>query len=214
MAQLLPIVAGKGKERATEALKGDIYTRRWTSTAGKGKKKREVEHTVHVNPLGIVVAGGIATAGALALAVAARVAGKGFSTSAPKTAKRIVDEYEPTYEDVTVVDTPGYWTNVKYTRVWVPPVTHTERRLKSVARVIVMSNNFVPRGTYGDLGLALDKMQARYSGARNLTERKLVNVNVGKSNVWRHYYQFEYDGFGLSDMEHEEKLLNLPWPFG
>lgn len=69
-----PIVAAKAAEGAAgagKALQGEIYTRRWVSVTGKGKKKKEVQHEVHVNPLGIglgvLAVGGAAVAGAVTL---------------------------------------------------------------------------------------------------------------------------------------------------
>jgi hypothetical protein len=69
-----PIVAAKaaeGLQGAGKAAQGEIYARRWTSVTGKGKKRREVQHEVHVNPLGIglgvVAVGGAALLGAISL---------------------------------------------------------------------------------------------------------------------------------------------------
>ena len=65
-----PIIAMAGKKAsdgAGKALTGDIYTRRWTSTRGKGKKKVAVEHELRANPVSIglgLVAAGIAATGA------------------------------------------------------------------------------------------------------------------------------------------------------
>ena len=65
-----PIVAAEAGKRGLEAgkaLAGDIYTRRWTSEKGKGKKKRVVEHELKVNGLSVAalaVGGALAAAGA------------------------------------------------------------------------------------------------------------------------------------------------------
>ena len=74
-----PIVAAEAGKRGLEAgkaLAGDIYTRRWTSEKGKGKKKRVVEHELKVNALSaaLVTVGAATTAavGMFALWVAQR----------------------------------------------------------------------------------------------------------------------------------------------
>ena len=65
MASMIAAEAGKkGSEIAAKALTGDIYTRRWTSEKGKGKKKRVIEHELKVNALSaaLVAVGAAATA--------------------------------------------------------------------------------------------------------------------------------------------------------
>ena len=55
-----PIVAAEAGKRGLEAgkaLAGDIYTRRWTSEKGKGKKKRVIEHELKVNALSAALIG-------------------------------------------------------------------------------------------------------------------------------------------------------------
>jgi len=283
MAQILPIAALRGKERVVEPLKGDVYTRSWTSVEGKGKKKRIVQHEVHVNPLTLVVAGvGAAGAGLLG-ALALHGMGKQVSMTAQKQAKRIVDEYQPEYEDVKVVDTPyraatadvyedvpaAYrhdvvgmkcsidgeiytdpqlianhsqmhihsgegaptWSTA-YTDVLIHPAStrrvsegqpeqleesHLERRLKTELRVVVMSNRYVPHGTYGDLTEALEKMQARYTDPRNLQEKRSHWVTINGKEVLRHFYTFDYRGVGTEASKpwFEGGVFGeAPWPFG
>ena len=213
MAQIVPIASLRGKERLTEAVKGDIYTSSWTSVQGTGKKKRVVEHTVHVNPgsvglgaIGLAVGAGVAALGGM---LALRFGGKELATK-DHVVRRTVDEYQPVYEQVTVVDSPGYWTNVKYTQVWVPPVTHLENRITSAYRVIVMSNNFVPHGTYKDLTEALIKMQARHKNPHELSEvvAKQQWVKVAGKSVLRHFYEFKVDGIGIVDKEKDAAWWN------
>ena len=66
-----PLVAYKAATSAQKALTGDIYTRRWVTVEGKGKKKRIIEHEAHINPVGIglgaLAIGAAATAGVAAL---------------------------------------------------------------------------------------------------------------------------------------------------
>ena len=109
MAQILPIAAGKAKERSTEAVKGDVYVRKWTSVEGKGKKKRVVEHEIHANPgsigltaVGLAVGAGVAVVGG---ALALRFSGKKLITGAGKM-ERILRVYDITYK--TVVDKAAY----------------------------------------------------------------------------------------------------------
>ncbi len=55
----VPILAAKSgvdaSKRVAEALKNDIYVVSWSSVKGKGKKKRVVEHELHVNPVAVGV---------------------------------------------------------------------------------------------------------------------------------------------------------------
>lgn len=223
MAQMLPAALMGAQERSTEAVKGDVYTRRWSTVQGKGKKKKVVEHELHVNPgsvglgaIGLAVGAGVAGLGA---ALALRFSGKEVKTG-DKLVRRMVDEYQPVYETVTVIDrpeevTPGYWTYVKYTRVWVeghtnPAVTHTEQRIKGAYRVVVMSNNFVPHGTYPDLTEALLKMQSRYRNPHDLMERteKMQWVTIAGKRVLRHFYEFKVDGLSIKDKEKDTDWWN------
>jgi hypothetical protein len=67
-----PIIASggiKAAEHAGRALTGDIYTRRWTTVKGTGRKKKLVDHELRVNPVSVglgLVAAGVAAAGAAA----------------------------------------------------------------------------------------------------------------------------------------------------
>ena len=86
-----PIIAAEAAKRgidAGKALTGDIYTRRWTSVVGKGKKKRVVEHEAHLNTLSaVILAAGAATTAALAGA-ALWATGKSFKRAASTTVVR------------------------------------------------------------------------------------------------------------------------------
>jgi hypothetical protein len=107
-----PLLAVKAATEAQKALKGDIYTRKWVSERGKGKKKRVVEHELHVNPVTAVVAviGGAIAAGLAVYAgsKAARAAGYDPRIRTDKPIYRIARVYDAVYEDVKVVDTPAY----------------------------------------------------------------------------------------------------------
>ena len=110
-----PLIAAKGAANASQkvktALSGDIYTRRWQSTKGKGKKKKTVDHELRVNAVSaaaLAVAGAATVAlGAMALWMTQR---KLKPTDANKTIVRSVRLYEAVYkeETYTVVDTPAW----------------------------------------------------------------------------------------------------------
>ena len=101
-----PIVAAggaKAAERAGKALTGDVYTRSWTSVVGKGKKKKVVDHTLHVNPLtlaiGTMFAGGALALGAIGLWATQRK----LDSKVGGDFVRILDFYEAT------ADKPAHW---------------------------------------------------------------------------------------------------------
>lgn len=133
MAQIVPIEALRQGKRATEALKGDIYTRSWTSVAGKGKKKKVVEHSVHVNPITaiVAVAGGTIAAGVAAWVGMRTLKQTGYQfTVGPKNMVRVLRVYAETFK--TVVDSPAIPARTVATtspgsyvdsRVW-NPITH------------------------------------------------------------------------------------------
>lgn len=109
-----PIIAGKASERASRALTGDIYVREWTSTVGKGKKKKEIHHQVRVNA---VTAAVVAVGAALTLGLGAAAL---WITQKKVSRKRtvdgdygydlvlIVEQYETTYKTVTTDITTYY----------------------------------------------------------------------------------------------------------
>lgn len=120
----VPIIAAKeGAEALNKALTGDIYVRRWTSTTGKGKKKREVEHEAHINPLvliGTAVGAGLAAVGAgLTLWTVQRK----VDLNDGHDITLIIDQIDTTYKDVQVLTRP----EDTYTKtIWHEPVYYTE----------------------------------------------------------------------------------------
>ena len=108
-----PIIAMAGKKAsdgAGKALTGDIYTRRWTSTRGKGKKKVAVEHELKANPLSVGI-GLLAVGGAALLAgVAVWATQRNVEATPGKDMVRIVESFDATYKTVTVVEQPAYTT--------------------------------------------------------------------------------------------------------
>jgi len=85
-------LAAQAAGKAQKALTGDIYTRRWVSVEGKGKKAKLVEHEAHLNPLIAVLGlGAAATAGVAALWLAQL---------------KLTPVHHQTYK--TVIDTPAY----------------------------------------------------------------------------------------------------------
>lgn len=114
--------AKKGSEIASNALTGDVYIRRWKSLKGTGKKKRETEHELHVNPLTLAV-------GAAAAGVAAVGAGIGLwfmqrKITADDGAEmvRIVDWHDPvqTYVQKERTVTVPVWHDPTYETVEIP----------------------------------------------------------------------------------------------
>ena len=95
MIPIAGIAASKGKETA-QALKNDVYVRKWTSVQGTGKKAVAVEHELHVNPTGILtgVAAGVAAAGVALVggALALRFSGKKLNTSG-RTVYFMIDQF-------------------------------------------------------------------------------------------------------------------------
>ena len=147
MASMIAAEAGKkGSEIAAKALTGDIYTRRWTSVVGKGKKKKAVDHEVRVNALTLAIAavGAASTAalGAGALWLSQKKLGRTDSTvvyrrsvSTPATTQTVVVKkgYSETYTTYTRV--PGFDEPVprEFTR-YIEPVTE-ERTVDGTTRV-------------------------------------------------------------------------------
>lgn len=145
----IPLEGAKRASKAANALTGDIYVRRWTTVVGKGKKKREVEKELHVNPLmliGTAVAGGVAVAGAaVGLWLTQRKVGK----AAQAENVRIMRFYEPVFEEKTVVITPETTTTVWDARgvphtVIVPAVLGTETVMTKAGRLVVYSKRMRP----------------------------------------------------------------------
>lgn len=121
----VPIIAAKkGGDALNKALTGDLYVRRWTSTKGTGKKKREIEHEAHVNPLVLgfaAVAAGVTAVGA---GVALWMMQRKVDVNDYHYIYLIVDQMDTTYKEVQVVVTEAY----TYDRlVWHEPVYYTEK---------------------------------------------------------------------------------------
>ena len=109
-----PLLAAKGAQTALEranAVKGDIYTRKWETVRGKGKKRAVVHHEMHVNPGSLLVglAAGVAAAGAAVLggALALRFSGKQLKAGGNKYHYYMVDEFDSSSKTVTIVDKPA-----------------------------------------------------------------------------------------------------------
>lgn len=124
-----PIIAAggiKAAEHAGRALTGDIYTRRWTTVKGTGRKKKLVDHELRVNPVSVglgLVAAGVAAAGA---AAALWFTQRKLTTETGADIVRVWDSYGTTYTTTTktvydptktppytvvteyVIDKPGY----------------------------------------------------------------------------------------------------------
>ena len=248
MAAMVPF-AVKGAQSAQAALQHDLYVKKWTSTKGKGKKKKIVEHELHINPVSVAILGGAATLGVAAIGLGLWLSGNKMGLKDGKTIKRIVDEYQAVMQTVTVVDVPAVpgkpaWNEVRtgtapnYIKVrvdkngmqreeaeafgihWVfdhleeryigektttysfyhdaepgtPAETHTEDRVKTAGKTVVMTNRFVPRGSYATFDEAINKMQARHKNPVNLKETRLVWVELRGTKILRHFMEFTTDG--------------------
>lgn len=111
-----PLIAVKAAQSAQgglqKALTGDIYTKTWFETVGKGKKAKLVEKTVHVNPVGIGL-------GMLAIGAAATAAVGALWLAQLK----LTPVHHRTY--TTVVDTPEVPAQYQWVTVndeWIEPV--------------------------------------------------------------------------------------------
>ena len=107
---LPPLLAADAAGKAQKALSGDLYVRRWQSVKKRPKSKGGplvVDHELHVNPIMVAAAAGVGLLGAAVLGVGAYVFGVRAKVSETKTVRRILDEYTPIYEMVTVVDEPA-----------------------------------------------------------------------------------------------------------
>jgi hypothetical protein len=115
-----PLLAVKAAAEAQKALKGDIYTRKWVSERGIGKKKRVVEHELHVNPVTAVVAviGGAIAAGLAVYAgsKAARAAGYDPKIRTDKPIYRIARVYDA--KTKTIVDAAAYDETIVDAQAW------------------------------------------------------------------------------------------------
>ena len=99
--------------------------------------------------------------------------------------------YNPIYAPV-----PSHW---EYTveivhHDEIPAVTHPEQRVKTAAKTVVMTNRFVPRGSYATFDEAINKMQARHKNPVNLKETRLVGVELRGTKILRHFMEFTTDG--------------------
>jgi hypothetical protein len=102
--------AGTTQGALQKALTGDLYVKRWQSVKKRPKSKGGplvVDHELHINPLTALLAGAVAVGGAAVLGVGAYVFGVRANVSSTKVVRRILDEYEPVYETVTIVDVPA-----------------------------------------------------------------------------------------------------------
>jgi hypothetical protein len=122
----------------------------------------------------------------------------------------------PRYEGVGPPYNPGPGRHWEYTSTYVhhdeiPAVTHPESRLKTASRVIVMSNRFVPHGTYPDMATAVDKMQSRYKNPQGMNQTRQHNAEVAGKPVIRHFYEFTADGasVGLSQGKQRGNLIEV-----
>ena len=225
------IRAVKGKESA-QALKNDLYVRKWTSVKGKGKSKKVVEHEAHLNPasvgvgaVGLAVGAGLA---GLAAVLALRFGGRKLAEGDAELI-RIVRIYSAKTEQVKVVDTPAipahYITvNIKgvLKTVWIPEapeVSHMETRILG-QRVVVLSKRGVPVrtfnmpdgavvGTTWDMGL---KPNERAQGWDLDTQ---LNTVTG-SDKYGGYMQTAYKytnpnktGYSLEDKEDESWVSKI-----
>ena len=110
---VLPILAakaaGKGSESA-QAIKNDLYVRRWATVTGKGKHKKVVDHELHINPVGVAlgIAGTAVAAGLTVLggALALRLSGKKLKLG-EATRYFMVDEFGATSHTETYLISPA-----------------------------------------------------------------------------------------------------------
>lgn len=154
-----PIIAAggiKAAEHAGRALTGDIYTRRWTTVKGTGRKKKLVDHELRVNPVSVglgLVAAGVAAAGA---AAALWFTQRKLTTETGADIVRVWDSYGTTYKTVTtqVLVTPateGYYATTiirgQEKTMWVPG---TEAVYTTVTKTVVDKPGYViVSNTYG-----------------------------------------------------------------
>ena len=112
---LPPLLLAKGAANASsglqKALTGDIYSRTTSEVVGKGSKAKVVEHTVHVNPVGIGL-------GALALGAAGFAVGAGLWAMQLKIQPTVVKTYATV---IDVPEAPSYITYIPHDAVghWV-----------------------------------------------------------------------------------------------
>jgi len=110
---LPPLLLAKGTIDASrgiqKALTGDLYVKRWTSVKKRPKSQGgdlAVDHELHINPVGVAIAGAVGTIGLGALALGAYLFGVRAKVGGTKKIYRIVDEYLGEVEWVKVVDSP------------------------------------------------------------------------------------------------------------
>jgi hypothetical protein len=116
-----PLVALKATGSAQKALTGDLYVKRWQTVKKRSKAQGgnvAVDHELHINPVGIAIAGAAATAAAAILGLGAYMMGarlKVNSGEGAKTVKRIVDIYPPgTDANCTIIDTPAWTETIEH----------------------------------------------------------------------------------------------------
>jgi hypothetical protein len=112
---LPPLLLAKGTTDASrglqKALTGDLYVKRCTSVKKRPKNKGGdlvVDHELHVNPMGVAIAGAVGTIGLGALALGAYLFGVRANVKSGTGAKRvsrIMDVYAHTHG--TIVDSPA-----------------------------------------------------------------------------------------------------------
>jgi hypothetical protein len=104
--------------------------RRWTTVKGKGKKKKELDHELHVNPVTVgvaaLVAAGAAATVAVGLWLTQQKVGKTDQVATKTRYARLYEAvYEPVYE--TKVDSPAWDEDVTVNDQWVPPYDVTTK---------------------------------------------------------------------------------------
>lgn len=205
-----PILAAKGAQNAANALTGDIYVKRWTSVHGKGKKKKEVDHELHINPLTALAAaalgaGALATA-AVGLWLTQQKVGKKMSgdTVLPKLKVRYARLYEGVYETITtvVVDSPAheetYTTYIhgfpKGVTRWVQAVTHEEYKqiVKKAPRCVLYTDRFIPLKTVAGIEL-VDKIPwfSEHEAAKGWTFSESASFSKTGEDTLGSYSQYK-----------------------
>ena len=188
----------KAAERAGKALTGDVYTRSWTSVVGKGKTKKVVDHTLHVNPLtlaiGTMFAGGALALGAIGLWATQRK----LDSKVGGDFIRILDFYEATYKTVTekVLIADGFYQTTYINGVpkemWVPAIYDTvTTTVVDIPARWTLSNSYgvpVARGEgFPDLNTIITRREQSlgyvYAG-----DAKLVQIAPGHARKWMKYH--------------------------
>ncbi len=104
-----PLVALQAAGKASKSLTGDILTRTTSKVVGKGKKAKVVEHTVHVNPLSVGIAGAVVAGGVLTLGAALWLAQLKLQPTKVETFKKVVDR--EAWTEFIPMDAVGHWSH-------------------------------------------------------------------------------------------------------